>query len=55
MHFEILVRMLDEKGSVLAPGLFLPAAERYQLMPLLDRWVIRTSLRVIGERWQDLS
>ncbi|MBT8099823.1 MAG: EAL domain-containing protein [Gammaproteobacteria bacterium] len=55
MHFEILVRMLDEKGTVLAPGLFLPAAERYQLMPLLDRWVIRTSLRVIGEKWQDLA
>ncbi len=40
-HYEILLRMLDEKGELVAPGLFMPAAERYQLMPGIDRWVIR--------------
>lgn len=39
-HQEFLVRMLD-KGNIVAPGLFMPAAERFNLMPLIDRWVIR--------------
>ncbi|MFQ5643396.1 MAG: EAL domain-containing protein [Thiogranum sp.] len=38
---EILVRMLDEKGGIVAPNLFIPAAERYNLMQAIDRWVIR--------------
>jgi diguanylate cyclase (GGDEF)-like protein len=42
-HFEILVRMLGPDGVVL-PGAFLPAAERYNLMPKLDRWVVRSTL-----------
>jgi len=41
---EILVRMLDEKtGGIIAPGVFLPAAERYDLIEKLDRWVIENS------------
>ncbi|MDH5518268.1 MAG: EAL domain-containing protein [Gammaproteobacteria bacterium] len=40
-HKEMLIRMLDEDGAILAPGSFLPAAERYNLMPEIDRWVIR--------------
>jgi diguanylate cyclase (GGDEF)-like protein len=38
--FEILVRMRDENDSIIPPGAFIPAAERYNLMPALDRWVI---------------
>jgi len=38
---EILVRMVDEKGGIVAPNLFIPAAERYNLMQAIDRWVIR--------------
>ena len=38
-HFEILVRMLDGEVEVY-PGAFIPAAERYNLMPALDRWVL---------------
>ncbi|MGR9051067.1 MAG: EAL domain-containing protein [Gammaproteobacteria bacterium] len=41
-HYEILVRMADERGNIIAPGAFLPAAERYQLASQIDRWVIRT-------------
>jgi len=38
---EILIRMLDkERGGVIAPGAFLPAAERYDLIERLDRWVV---------------
>jgi diguanylate cyclase (GGDEF)-like protein/PAS domain S-box-containing protein len=39
-HYEILVRMIDESGDTVAPGEFLPAAERYNLTPSIDRWVI---------------
>jgi len=39
---EILIRLRDEQGEILLPGSFLPAAERYNLMPTIDRWVIRT-------------
>ncbi len=41
-HIEILMRMLDEEGKLILPGSFLPAAERYNLMPMLDRWVVDT-------------
>ncbi|MEJ2509619.1 MAG: EAL domain-containing protein [Gammaproteobacteria bacterium] len=40
-RFEILVRMLDEQGEIVMPGAFIPAAERYQLMPAIDRMVVR--------------
>ena len=39
-HYEVLLRLIDEKGKVITPGVFLPAAERYNLMPAIDRWVI---------------
>lgn len=39
-HFEVLIR-LTNGGNTINPGAFLPAAERYNLMPMLDRWVIR--------------
>ena len=39
-HSEILLRMVDEAGGLIAPGQFIPAAERYDLMIAIDRWVI---------------
>lgn len=42
-HLEILVRMRDERGAMISPGLFLPAAERFGLAPRIDRWVIRNT------------
>jgi diguanylate cyclase (GGDEF)-like protein len=39
-HIELLLRLRDEEGRVVNPGAFLPAAERYGLVPELDRWVI---------------
>ena len=38
--WEVLVRMLDDQAQVVSPGVFLPVAERYGLMPEIDRWVI---------------
>ena len=43
-HIEVLVRGLDKNGEIIAPELFLPAAERFGLMPKIDRWVIETLL-----------
>ncbi len=44
LHSEILLRMEDEHGKLILPGAFIPAAERYDLMPSIDRWVIDTVL-----------
>ena len=44
-HYEILLRMRDENGGVISPGLFIGAAERYNLTPAIDRWVIRQAFR----------
>ncbi|MGD8340594.1 MAG: EAL domain-containing protein [Gammaproteobacteria bacterium] len=41
---ELFLRMIDETGKVVAPAQFLSAAERYQLMSHLDRWVVRAAL-----------
>ena len=47
-HCELLIRMLDERGEIVPPMAFIPAAERYSLMPAIDRWVIRTALATIS-------
>ncbi|MEO6228456.1 MAG: EAL domain-containing protein, partial [Thermomonas sp.] len=39
-HCELLLRMLDEDGELVPPMAFIPAAERYGLMPAIDRWVV---------------
>jgi diguanylate cyclase (GGDEF)-like protein len=43
-HFEILLRLQDETGKIISPFFFIPAAERYNLMPKIDRWVIKNAL-----------
>ena len=45
---EFLLRMRDESGKIIAPAQFLSAAERYQLMSHLDRWVVRAALTSIA-------
>jgi diguanylate cyclase (GGDEF)-like protein len=58
LHMEILVRLDDSDGKEIAPGAFLPAAERFNLSTALDRWVIEHSFRWIaglGERLDDLA
>ncbi|WP_084186832.1 EAL domain-containing protein [Andreprevotia chitinilytica] len=39
-HYEVLLRLEDEKGRLISPGAFIPAAERYDLMATIDRWVV---------------
>ena len=47
-HVEVLMR-LEEGERLIAPGAFIPAAERYGLMPDLDRWVIAAALARFAE------
>jgi len=45
-HVELLLRMIDEDGSEILPMAFIPAAERYSIMPAIDSWVIEETLRL---------
>ncbi|RKT45102.1 PAS domain S-box-containing protein/diguanylate cyclase (GGDEF)-like protein [Thiocapsa rosea] len=42
-HIEILLRLIDEDGSLVLPANFLPTAERYSLISAIDNWVIATT------------
>jgi diguanylate cyclase (GGDEF)-like protein len=43
-RFEFLLRMVSENSELLPPEKFLSAAERYQLLPAIDRWVIKNAI-----------
>lgn len=43
--YEILIRLIEEEENLMPPGAFLPLAEKYGLMPKLDRWVVRQVLK----------
>ncbi len=49
---ELLLRLIDGSGRVVPPGGFLPAAERFGLMPQIDRWVVRNAVAMLGEHCQ---
>ena len=49
-HYEILLRMRQGDGSLIPPGAFLPAAERYNLSARVDSWVVGTLLRTLAEQ-----
>ena len=48
-HYEILLRMRDENGNLVGPNQFIPAAERYNLMSTLDRWVVHEALSKLAD------
>jgi diguanylate cyclase (GGDEF)-like protein len=49
LHFEVLLRMEGENGDLIGPGAFIPPAERYNLMPAIDRWVIENTFKLLSE------
>jgi diguanylate cyclase (GGDEF)-like protein/PAS domain S-box-containing protein len=49
-HGELLLRMRGDDGELIAPGAFLPAAERLGLIHEIDRWVVRRAIRVIADQ-----
>lgn len=48
LHAEVLLRMIDTDGSVVQPGAFLPAAERFHFASRIDRWVLRHSIDTLS-------
>jgi len=50
---EVLLRLLDDDGTVIAPGVFMPAADKYNLAANIDRWVIATTLEWIAANTGD--
>ncbi|ESS70988.1 diguanylate cyclase/phosphodiesterase with PAS/PAC sensor(S) [Methyloglobulus morosus KoM1] len=55
LHFEALLRYRDDRGNIIPPGAFLPAAERYNLASELDRWIISNLLEWLATRPDFLS
>jgi diguanylate cyclase (GGDEF)-like protein/PAS domain S-box-containing protein len=47
---ELLIRMLEEDGSLIQPSAFLPIAERYGLIREIDRWVIGRAIAMLGRQ-----
>ena len=43
-HYEVLIRKISFDGKIMLPTTFIPSAERYHLMPNIDRWVIKNTL-----------
>ncbi len=48
-HFEVLIRKINTDGNVMLPTSFIPSAERYLLMPNIDRWVIKNTFATYRE------
>lgn len=55
LNYELLLRLRGEDNLVIAPGSFLTSAERYGLMPHIDRWVIRNYFRWLAQHPQHLT
>lgn len=51
-HIELLLRLRDEAGELVPPGHFIPAAERYGLMPAIDRWVVQRAFATLAQQRQ---
>ena len=52
-HYEILIRLKDENNQILSPFHFIPVAERYNLMPKIDRWVIKKTLSLMSREFKE--
>ncbi|MDM8546402.1 bifunctional diguanylate cyclase/phosphodiesterase [Candidatus Venteria ishoeyi] len=48
LHVEILLRLHDETDGIICPDTFIPAAERYNLMHLIDRWVLNSVFKQLS-------
>ena len=54
-HLEVLVRMRGEGGELEPPLVFIPAAERFQVMSSVDRWVVRNTLALLADQRRELG
>jgi len=55
LHYEVFVRYKDQDGVMYPPGAFLPAAERYGVIGLIDRWVVRQALTWLADNEDHLK
>ena len=53
LQHEVLIRLREEDGTLVPPGAFIPAAERYGMMPAIDRWVVRHTLQWLTSHQTD--
>ncbi|NJM58787.1 MAG: EAL domain-containing protein [Synechococcales cyanobacterium RU_4_20] len=54
-HHEVLLRMIGEDGEIVPPMSFIPVAERYDLMPEIDFWVVENFLRYCAQKRRQSS
>jgi diguanylate cyclase (GGDEF)-like protein/PAS domain S-box-containing protein len=54
-HYELLLRMIDERGNMIPPGAFLPTVERYDLSDKVDRWVVETAFQWLVNHPRELG
>lgn len=54
-HAEILLRLIDENGTIIEPSIFIPAAERFHMMSRIDRWVVKNAFEWLQENDASLS
>ncbi len=52
-YYEVLLRLRDESGKIILPMAFIPAAESYSLIQLIDRWVIKTLFATQGRYYRE--
>jgi diguanylate cyclase (GGDEF)-like protein len=53
--YELLIRMRGASGELLAPDKFLDAADRYELLPALDRWVMCSAIEALRAQGRSLA
>lgn len=46
--YELLLRLRDPDGALVAPGPLIEAAQRYRILPAVDRWVIQRALQILA-------
>ena len=51
-YYEVLVRMMDRNGELVPPTGFIPAAERYNLLTSIERWVVSSLVEYLHGQWQ---
>jgi len=49
IHCEILIRLLNEDGTIVPPNVFIPPAERYDMMQKIDYWVLKKAFSVLKQ------
>jgi diguanylate cyclase (GGDEF)-like protein len=49
LMYEVLLRLPDSRGQLVYPDAFMPTAERFNMMPQIDRWVIKEAIKTLAE------